>query len=108
VLGLAWTLRDDYARVGFKLIPTGGGRIIGMHMVAATAALLPACVLPAFLGYTGALYLAGALTLTVAFLVVAALAARDLTTEAARRIFRTSLLYHPLLLCLMLVDTVRI
>ena len=34
-------------------------------------------------------------------------AARNLTEHAARRVFLTSLHYHPLLLCLMLFDTVR-
>lgn len=108
VLGLAWMLREDYARVGFKLIPTGGGRVVGMHMVTATAALLPACVMPSFLGYTGPVYLGGALAVTIAFLAVAVSAARDLTEPAARRVFYASLLYHPLLLCFMLLNTVRI
>ena len=108
VLGLAWMLRDDYARVGFKLIPTGGGRIIGMHMVTATAALLPTSITPTLLGYTGPWYLVGTLVVTSAFLVTAIAAARDLTDGAARRVFFGSLLYHPVLLGLMLFDTVRL
>jgi len=53
VLGLAWMLRDDYARVGFKLIPVGGGRVIGRHMVAATALLIPVSLTPTLIGLTG-------------------------------------------------------
>ena len=41
VLGLAWMLRADYARVGFRLIPEGGARSIGTQMVASTALLIP-------------------------------------------------------------------
>lgn len=108
VLGLAWMLRDDYARVGFKLIPRGGGRVIGMHMVTATAALLPTCLFPTLLGYTGPWYLGGALLATFAFLGVAVAAARDMTDATAKRVFLTSLLYHPLLLGLMLSDTIRL
>lgn len=108
VLGLAWMLKDDYARVGFKLIPQGGARAIGAHMVIATSALLSVVGAPTLLGYTGWIYLAGALVLSAGFLAVAIGAARNLTEEAARKVFLASLIYHPILLCLMLFDTVRI
>ena len=108
VLGLAWMLREDYAIVGFKLIPRGGGRIIGLHMVTATAALLPTVVALNVLGYTGPWYLGGALVATTYFLWVAVGAARDMTDAAAKRVFLTSLLYHPVLLGLMLFDTIRL
>ena len=108
VLGLAWMLREDYAIVGFKLIPQGGGRIIGMHMVTATSALLPTVVVPSLLGFTGPVYLAGALLATVLFLAMAISGARDLTDAAARRVFLASLVYHPVILGLMVFDTVRL
>jgi protoheme IX farnesyltransferase len=105
VLGLAWMLRDDYARVGFKLVPAGGARGVGRHMVGATLLLLPVSTLPTVLGYTGAWYLAGALAASSAFTWVAARTARDLTDASARRLFLSSLLYHPVLLGLMVLDT---
>lgn len=108
VLGLAWMLREDYARVGFKLIPEGGARSIGLQMVAATALLIPVSWSPTLLGLTGTVYLVGATVLGGVFLWNAANAARDLTEQAARRVFFTSLLYHPLLLSLMVFDTVRV
>lgn len=108
VLGLAWMLRDDYARVGFKLIPEGGARSIGIQMVASTGLLVPVSWLPTFLGLTGSVYLVGATLLGLIFLWRAIQAAGDLTERSARRVFFTSLLYHPLLLCLMLFDTVRV
>jgi len=108
VLGLAWMLRDDYARVGFKLIPGGGGRGVGRHMVAATLVLLPASIAPTLLGYTGTWYLGGALAASAAFTWIAAGTARDLTDESARRLFLASLVYHPVLLGLMVVDTARL
>ena len=107
VLGLAWMLREDYARVGFRLIPEGGARSIGLQMVAATALLIPVSWLPTWLGLTGWIYLIGATVLGLVFLLRAAAAARELTEQAARRVFFTSLLYHPPLLCLMVFDTVR-
>ena len=108
VLGLAWMLRDDYARVGFRLIPEGGARAIGAQMVAATALLVPVSWLPTALGLTGSVYLTVGTVLGLGFVGAALVAARNLTQEAARRVFLVSLLYHPLLLGVMLFDTVRL
>jgi protoheme IX farnesyltransferase len=107
VLGLAWILRDDYAKVGFQLIPKGGDRVIGRHMVAATALLIPVSLTPTLIGLTGTWYLIAAAVASVAFLSVAVRAARDMTDARARALFLSSLLYHPVLLGAMLFDTVR-
>jgi heme o synthase len=108
VLGLAWMLREDYARVGFSLIPPGGGRSIGRQMVASTVLLIPVSLIPTGLGYTGLPYAIGATLLGVGFAATAFAAARDLTDERARRVFLTSLLYHPLLLGLMVLDVLHV
>jgi protoheme IX farnesyltransferase len=105
VLGLAWMLREDYARVGFKLIPDGGARQVGRQMVLATGLLVPMSWTPTLLGLTGWVYLAGATVLGLIFLWRAVQAAQDLTEQAARRVFFMSLLYHPPLLGLMVFDT---
>lgn len=108
VLGLAWMLREDYARVGFKLIPGGGARSIGAQMVVATGLLLPVSWTPTLLGLTGAPYVVAATVLGLGFLGTSIKAARNLTEERARRVFFASLLYHPLLLGFMLFDTIRL
>jgi len=110
VLGLAWMLREDYARVGFKLIPqrNDAGRQVGRLIVVSIAALVPVAVLPTLLGFTGWWYFAGALVASLGFLWVGIRSTRPLTDESARRVFFASLLFHPVLLCLMLVDTVRL
>lgn len=107
VLGLAWMLREDYAKVGFKLIPDGGGETIGRHMVLATGLLVPVSVSPSLLGLTGSVYLIGAVAASLAFLGVAVAAARDMSDARARALFLASLLYHPVLMGLMMVNTVR-
>ena len=109
VLGLAWMLREDYALVGFKLIPEddADGKIIGRHMVAWLVALILVSGIPTYLGLTGVIYLAGAMVVSIIYLIVGMGAARDLTDKAARKVFFGSLLYHPIILVLMLVDTVR-
>lgn len=109
VLGLAWMLREDHARVGFKLIPAGdvGARIVGQHIVAWLVALIVLSGGPTYVGITGSVYLVGALSASVIFLIVGMGAAKHLTDRAARKVFFSSLLYHPIILVLMLVDTVR-
>ncbi|MEX2048672.1 MAG: heme o synthase [Gemmatimonadota bacterium] len=108
VLGLAWMLREDYARVGFRLVPAGGGAVVGRHMVVATALLVPTSIAPTLSGYTGVWYAAGAVLASLAFAGVALRTARAMTDDSARRLFLSSLLYHPVLLGLMLLDTVRV
>ena len=54
------------------------------------------------------LYAVGATALGAGLMFTGASAARDLTDARARQVFFASLLYHPLLLGLMLFDTVRL
>ncbi len=109
VLALAWLLREDYARVGFFLSPPSDpeGRRIGRHMVYHSVSLLMISGFPTFLGFTGQIYLAGALVLGMITLGFSAAAAADMSRTRARRVFLWSLLYQPLLLGLFLIDTVR-
>lgn len=109
VLGLAWMLRVDYERVGFKLIPPHdeAGKVIGRHILAWLVLLVPLSGVPTWLGYTGWVYFGGALAASAAFVFLGVDAARNLTDRAARKVFFGSLLYHPVLLGLMLFDTVR-
>lgn len=108
VLGLAWMLREDYARVGFRLIPPGGGRAIGLLMIVSTLLLLAVSWAPTSLGLTGMIYGGGASILGLAFLIAAVRAFVDMTEDRARQVFFASLLYHPILMGLMLLDTIRI
>ena len=107
VLGLGWMLRDDYATVGFRLIPSGGAPVVGRHMIAATVLLVPVSVTPTLLGYTGTWYLVGALAASSAFAGLAVRTATGLDHASARKLFLGSLLYHPVLLGLMMLDAVR-
>ena len=107
VLGLGWMLREDYAMVGFRLIPSGGPPVVGRHMIAATVLLVPISATPTVLGYTGTWYLIGALAASSAFAGLAVRTATGLDEASARRLFLGSLLYHPVLLGLMMLDTVR-
>jgi protoheme IX farnesyltransferase len=102
-LALGWMYRADYARAGLRMAGVGdsdGHRTFGFASLYA-AALLPVSLLPTMLGMTGSIYFFGALLLSAAFLAVNASAARRPSGAAARRAFRTSLVYLPVLLVLM-------
>lgn len=109
VFALAWMLRDDYERAGFLFMvpPTDpGGRMVGLQMVTYSTLLIPVSLLPSVLGLTGPVYFAGALVLGVLLWAATVLATLGMTRGAARRVFLGSLLYHPVLMLLMVSDTV--
>lgn len=107
VLALAWLLQDDYRRVGFFLSPPSDpdGRRIGRHMVYHALSLILLSVTPTLLGFTGWIYGAGAVALSVGMLATCVAAAADMSFPRVKRVFFASLLYQPLLLALLLVDT---
>ncbi len=105
---LEWLARRDYRRAGFATLavrdPTGGRS--ARHAAAATLALAPASLVPLTDPSLGALYGAAAAGGLVLLLVPAAgfLAARG--RAWARRLFRASLVYLPVLLAAAVVDAV--
>ena len=109
VLALAWLLRDDYARVGFFLTPPtdANGQRIGRHMVYHSLSLLAVSPFPTLIGLTGRWYLIGALALGGVMLALCVAAASDMNRPRARRVFLYTLLYQPLLMALLVADTVR-
>jgi len=110
VLAIGWLLRRDYDRAGLLLVPPTdpAGIRVGWHMVSYASALLPVSLLPHLLGVAGTIYFVGAFVLGGLYLAAAAAATREMTREAARRVFFGSLAYLPLLLILLLLDTPRV
>jgi protoheme IX farnesyltransferase len=103
---IAWMYREDYERGGFPMIgvldPTG--RRTSLEIVSWSAALLPASLLPAFLGLAGPLYMGGALVLGIGFMALAVAMALRCTKPLARRVFLGSIVYLPVLLALLVLD----
>ena len=110
VLALAWLLKEDYARVGFFLTPPTdpSGVRIGRHMVYHSISLLLLSGFPTLLGLAGVIYLTGAAVLGFTMLALAGAAAADMNRLRARRVFLFSLVYQPLLMGLLLLDTTRL
>ncbi len=69
---IAWLYRQDYEDGGIRMLPVveSDGKSTGRQILIYSLALIPISLLPAFLGMSGKLYLAGALLLGIALLYV--------------------------------------
>ncbi|UCD24710.1 MAG: protoheme IX farnesyltransferase [Gemmatimonadota bacterium] len=107
-LALGWLYREDYARARFKMLSSedSDGRLTFVYASLYAAALVPVSLAPTLLGIAGGLYFFGAALLSTAFFVVSTKAARNSSAVNARRLFRWSLAYLPLLLLLMTVNRI--
>ena len=105
-LSLAWMYRKDYARAGYAMLPVlePDGNSTAQQTLLFTGLLAVVSVLPTFIGATGWVYLAGALVLSLWFLVPAYAFYRSRTIRDARRVLMGSILYIPLLVVLIFVD----
>ena len=105
---LAWIYREDYGRAGFRMLTVvdGTGRRAARHTMLFTALLIPISMLPTLLGMAGQIYLIGAITLGLGFLLLTTGMLRKPTEKVAWRIFTGSIVYLPLLLLLMVADKV--
>ncbi|NUM53676.1 MAG: protoheme IX farnesyltransferase [Candidatus Hydrogenedentes bacterium] len=105
---IAWIFRDDYARGGFKMLPTEDpdGRRTFRQMLGFSALLIPVSLLPAWSGphELGVVYFVGASILGALMFASCIPLVRTGSTTDARRVLRMSILYLPLLLALIAFD----
>jgi protoheme IX farnesyltransferase len=103
---LALRYKDDYAAAGVPMLPVvKSARSVGGHILA-YAVVVVAITLSLF-GFTdlGALYLAAAIGLGIAFIVEALRLRRDATPARAMHLFMFSNTYLALLFCAIALDT---
>lgn len=104
---IAWMYKEDYARGGFKMLPVvePSGRSTVRQALVFSAALIPVSLFPTFLGIAGDVYLWSALILGVALLCCSMLFAYSRDVVDARRLLRASVVYLPLLLMIIVIDS---
>ena len=96
---------DDYRRSGLPMLPiTHGSQHTRSAMLAYSAALLVATLLPLAVGMSGALYAVFAVPLGAGFVFRVWQLREDYSDTLARRIFRYSILYLAVLFAALLVD----
>jgi len=109
LLAIAWMYREDYARAGLQMLPRNDheGRTTGRQILAYTLVLIPASLMPAFLGQAGKAYLVGALVLGLGFLHFGVRLATQRSNSLARRLVLASIVYLPLVFGLLMADKTR-
>jgi protoheme IX farnesyltransferase len=105
-LAIAILYRDDYARGGFRLLPVvdPDGGATGRQIMAHCLVLLPLSLVPTMLDITGRVYFYGAILLGLALTACAVPILMNASARAARRMLLASVVYLPVLLCLMAFD----
>lgn len=105
-LAIARLYREDYARAGVRVLPVvdRDGASTERQIVVASVGLLAVSLLPTVMGWTGSIYLGGALVLGLGFVAVGLSHALAPSSRSARRVLYFSLLYLPLLLSLLAFD----
>ncbi|MFO0891313.1 MAG: heme o synthase [Isosphaeraceae bacterium] len=105
-LAIAWIYREDYARGGMRMLPGVDplGLLTGRQATAYAMALIPAGLMPTTIGLAGPYYFVGALVLGLIYLDAAARFWTGVSDSSARRLLRTSFVYLPAVLLLLVLN----
>jgi len=106
VYAIGWMYRDDYTRAGFRMLSVGdNGLRTSIGVVVGTIALIGVSVLPVLTGTSSLAYLAVALAVGAAVLVYGCRLARTRTESAARTVLHATLVYLPVILAGIVIDS---
>ena len=107
-LSLAIIYKDDYKNAGFKMLPSISENLDStlFQIVFFIVALIGSSVGIYFLNLTSFVYMLGAVLLGVIFLVHSANILFEQSNEKVRKLFIFSIIYLPVLMLLIILDTV--
>ena len=105
-MAIAWLYRDDYSKAGFPMLPViePDGRRTGRQAVAYAVALVPATLMPTFIGLSGNVYGIIALVLGGGLVWLALRFAAHRNDRSARWLFFSSIVYLPIIWVAMMAD----
>ena len=106
---LAWMYQDDYARGGFKMLPSidPDGELTSRLIVLTSLLLIPLGLMMTLFGVNGLLFAVISLVLGLLFAVAGFKMYLDRSRSNARRVFLMSILYLPLIMTAMVIDQAR-
>ncbi len=105
---IAWMYKEDYALAKFKMLPVlepDGKRTIRQIFWHLTL-LVPVSVLLYIEGNSGLIYAIGVIFLTGLFFISAIPIAKDRTIKSAKLLLKSSVIYLPALLILIIIDKI--
>jgi len=103
---IAWLLRDDYTKVGFKVLPVvhPDGKSTFASIIFFSLLLIPISLLPTIIGLSGEVYLWGALLLGLGMLAQSVSLLSTKSHKDAKNLLKASVIYLPVLLTLIVLD----
>ena len=103
---IAWMYRDEYAKAGFKMLPSvdPDGSRTAQQAVSHNIGLLLVSLSPFVLHMAGKIYLGAAILLGGYYLWCAIQFGRKLDHASAKKLFFASIIYLPLLLIFLVAD----
>ena len=103
---IAWMYRDDYARGGIRMLPViePDGESTARRVMVCSVLLILISLAPLFLGMTGVLYAVAAIAAGLVVLYFGARLSRERTSPRARSLLLATVLYLPVVLCVMVLD----
>jgi heme o synthase len=105
-MSIAWMYRDDYARAGYLVLPSGENtnRFVIWQTVVSAVVLLPVGIILTISHLLGFVYFGGALAIGGIFLYYSARFAICRTNVAARQLLLVSILYLPAVFALLVLS----
>jgi protoheme IX farnesyltransferase len=105
---IAWVSAEDYAKAGFRLLPSGGGKDLNtaFQIMIYTLFLLPLGLLPSYFGITGINSAVVATVCGVLFLATTLNLMRDYSKKSALWIMFGSFIYLPVVQVAYLLDMI--
>jgi protoheme IX farnesyltransferase len=103
---IAWMCKEDYSQANFKMLPvvepdgTRTIRQIFWHLLL----MIPMALLPVIEGSLGSIYLIGVTIISFAFFLSAIPLAKDKSKKSALLLLKTSVIYLPALLVIIIID----
>jgi len=105
---IAWVVDEDYAKAGFKMLPSAAGRdrITAMYSVCYSLLLLPIGILPTYFGWCGNWALTINTFCGLMMLVQAIRLLINVDLKSARGLMFASFIYHPLVMIVLMFDKI--
>lgn len=105
---ISWVAYDDYAKAGYFLLPSTGGKDLSsaIQIMTYTLFLLPLCWVPYYLGMTGINSAVFALVMSILFLAQTFYLMREKSKKAALRLMFGSFFYLPIVQLAYLFDKI--
>lgn len=103
---IAWLAHTDYARAGFKLLPSKEGptKFTALQSVLYTIVMIPVGVLPYYFHITGVISLWIVLAANIFLLVQCLRLYKEVNVQAARRVMFSCYIYLPIVFLSLLAD----